>query len=151
MVKTFKQHSFKEKYEGEPGVGTTEYEDSIEDSNIGPHNIHEKDVLQKVNAWVGSIAHKEHYLKPEQAIVKLRDGLSKIGLTVPEIKIIGESDSVTVDVLKFGGRFGKTTETAPEEKVDDDGISHKKAGGLKLQVDYKKLEDGCYKLNAKLI
>ena len=31
MVKTFKQHSFKEKYEGEPGVGTTEYEDSIEE------------------------------------------------------------------------------------------------------------------------
>ena len=65
MVKTFKQHQFNEKYQGEPGVGTTEYEDSIEDSNFGPHNIHEKDVLQKVNAWVGSIAHKEHYLKPK--------------------------------------------------------------------------------------
>ena len=78
MVKTFKQHQFNEKYQGEPGVGTTEYEDSIEDSNFGPHNIHEKDVLQKVNAWVGSIAHKQHYLKPEQAIVKLRNGLSKI-------------------------------------------------------------------------
>ena len=48
MVKTFKQHSFKEKYEGEPGVGTTEYEDSIEDSNIGPHNIHEKMFYKKL-------------------------------------------------------------------------------------------------------
>ena len=151
MVKTFKQHQFNEKYQGELGVGTTEYEDSIEDSNFGPHNIHEKDVLQKVNAWVGSIAHKQHYLKPEQAIVKLRNGLSKIGLTVPEVKIVGESDTVTVDVLKFGGRFGKTTDEAPEEKVDDDGISHKKEGGLKLQVAYEKLDDGCYKLNAKLI
>ena len=39
---------------------------------------------------------------------------------------------------QFGGRFGKDTDGAD---INDDGISHKKEGGLKLNVEYENLKE----------
>ena len=51
--------------------------------------------------------------------------------------------------VKFGGgRFGKDTDGSD---INDDGISHRKEGGLKLQVEYETLKTGMSKVYAKLV
>ena len=67
-MKTFKQHvkehKGSEKTAAAVGSQTT---NSVEDSSIGAHNIQDEAVLQKVNAFVGSIAERE-FLQPQFAV-----------------------------------------------------------------------------------
>ena len=141
-MKTFKQHI---KEEGE-GVGV-ETSNSIEDSSLGAHNIENPDILKRVNAFVSSIAERE-YLNPQQAIDELREKLHRIGLTVSEVTLEGDKGKVTAEVMQFGGRFGKDIDGTD---LNDDGISHRKEGGLKLEVSYEALETGSSKVYAKLV
>lgn len=144
-MKTFKQHIKEGHYDGGQ-VGTTTA-NSVEDSSIGVHNIHDSEVLKRVNAFVGSIADQE-YLKPQQAVDALREKLNRIGLTVSPVTMTGENGKVTAEVKQFGGRFGKDTDGSD---INDDGISHKKEGGLKMEVSYETLKNGTSKVYAKLV
>jgi hypothetical protein len=144
-MRTIKQH-LKESDGAPSSVGVTT-SNSPEDSSIGAHNIHDADVLKKVNAFVGSIADCE-YLKPQFAIDQLREKLQRIGLTVSPCDMEGDSGKVTCEVKQFGGRFGKDTDGSD---LDDDGISHRKEGGLKLEVSYETLKNGTSKVYAKLV
>jgi len=147
-MKTFKQHVKEDhtqsKY-GKGNVGTPEV-NSVEDGNIGAHNIHDPKILERVNAFVGSIAGQE-YLNPKAAMEQLASKLKTIGLdmSIPEMSGNG---SANLDVTQFGGRFGKDTDGSD---INDDGISHKKEGGLKLNVKYETLENGSSKVFAKLV
>jgi hypothetical protein len=143
-MKTFKQH-IKEGH-GQIGVGVTT-SNSPEDSSIGAHNIQDSDVLKRVNAFVGSIAERE-YLKPQQAVDELREKLQRIGLTVSPVDLEGDKGSVTTEICQFGGRFGKDTDGSD---LNDDGISHRKEGGLKLEVKFETLQNGTSKVYAKLV
>ena len=142
-MKTFKQHINEE---GQ-GVGTENQSASIEDGSIGVHNIDNPDVLKRVNAFVEGIAGQE-YLNPQAAVDELTNKLASIGLTVSPVALEGDKGSVTVEVAQFGGRKGKDLDGAD---IDDDGISHRKEGGLKLEVKYEKLETGTSKVYAKLV
>jgi len=51
-------------------------------------------------------------------------------------------------VTQFGGRFGKDIDGSD---INDDGISHRKEGGLKMQVKYETLQNGTSKVYAKLV
>ena len=128
-MKTFKQHVKEGKssmYVGDgAGVGT-QVQNSVED---------------------GSIADGE-FLKPQQAVDTLREKLNRIGLTVSPVTMTGEKGKVTAEVKQFGGRFGKDTDGSD---INDDGISHKKEGGLKLEVSYETLKNGTSKVYAKLV
>ena len=147
-MKTFKQHVKEDhtqsKY-GKGNVGTPEV-NSVEDGNIGAHNIHDPKILERVNAFVGSIAGQE-YLNPKAAMEQLASKLKTIGLdmSIPEMSGNG---SANLDVTQFGGRFGKDTDGSD---INDDGISHKKEGGLKLNVKYETLQNGSSKVFAKLV
>ena len=145
-MKTFKQHvrEGSDKTGSSVGSQTT---NSVEDISIGVHNIHDADVLKRVNAFVGSIGDQE-YLKPSQAIDSLREKLRRIGLTVSDVDMQGDNGKVTAEVKQFGGRFGKDTDGSD---IDDDGISHKKEGGLKMEVSYETLKNGTSKVYAKLV
>ena len=145
-MKTFKQHvrEGSDKTGSSVGSQTT---NSVEDSSIGVHNIHDADVLKRVNAFVGSIGDQE-YLKPSQAIDSLREKLRRIGLTVSDVDMQGDNGKVTAEVKQFGGRFGKDTDGSD---INDDGISHKKEGGLKMEVSYETLKNGTSKVYAKLV
>ncbi len=150
-MKTFKQHikegNKSQMYVGDAaGVGT-QVQNSVEDSAIGAHNIHDPEVLKRVNAFVGSIADGE-FLKPQQAVDTLREKLNRIGLTVSPVTMTGKKGKVTAEVKQFGGRFGKDTDGSD---INDDGISHKKEGGLKLEVSYETLKNGTSKVYAKLV
>jgi len=149
-MKTFKQHI----KEGSPsmyvgdgmGVGTA-VQNSIEDGSIGAHNISEPEVLKRVNAFVSSIAERE-FIKPQHAVDELREKLHRIGLTVSPVTLQGDKGNITAEVKQFGGRFGKDTDGSD---INDDGISHRKEGGLKLEVSYELLKNGTSKVYAKLV
>ena len=148
-MKTFKQH-VKEGYkQGKYGAGTVgvETSDAVEDSVLGTQNIHDPDVLKRVNAFVGSVAEQE-YIKPQFAFDKLKEKLARIGLTVSDASLTGDNGKVTAEVKQFGGRFGKDTDGSD---INDDGISHKKEGGLKMEVSYETLKNGASKVYAKLV
>ena len=147
-MKTFKQH-VKEGYkQGKYGAGNdgTPEVNSVEDGSIGVHNIHDPKVLERVNGFVGSIANQE-YLNPKAALEQLASKLKTLGLemSIPEMSGNG---SVNIEVNQFGGRFGKDIDGSD---IKDDGISHKKEGGLKLNVKYETLENGSSKVFAKLV
>ena len=147
-MKTLKQHiseGYKQGKYGAGNVGTPEV-NSVEDGSIGVHNIHDPKVLERVNAFVGSIAGQE-YLNPKAAMEQLASKLKTLGLdmTIPEMTGNG---SANLEVTQFGGRFGKDIDGSD---INDDGISHKKEGGLKLNVKYETLENGSSKVIAKLV
>ena len=147
-MKTLKQHiaeGYKQGKYGAGNVGTPEV-NSDEDGSIGVHNIHDPKVLERVNAFVGSIANQE-YLNPKAAMEQLASKLKTLGLdmNIPEMSGNG---SVNLEVTQFGGRFGKDIDGSD---IKDDGISHKKEGGLKLNVKYETLENGSSKVFAKLV
>jgi len=147
-MRTFKQHINEgEGYKGDAqGVGTQGMENSIEDSALGAHNIQDPDVLKRVNAFVGSIGDRE-YLKPQQAVDELKEKLGRIGLNF-DCQLEGDKGSKTIEVKQFGGRFGKDTDGSD---INDDGISHKKEGGLKMKIDHELLQNGTSKVYAKLV
>ena len=147
-MKTLKQHiseGYKQGKYGAGNVGTPEV-NSVEDGSIGVHNIQDPKVLERVNAFVGSIAGQE-YLNPKAAMEQLASKLKTLGLdmTIPEMTGNG---SANLEVTQFGGRFGKDIDGSD---INDDGISHKKEGGLKLNVKYETLENGSSKVFAKLV
>ena len=140
--------TLKEFMKNAAAVGT-QTSNSPEDSNIGAHNIQDEKVLERVNAFVGSIADKE-YLNPQQAVDELKEKLGRIGLGF-DAKIEGDKGSQTVEVKQFGGRFGKDTDSKPEDVINDDGISHKKEGGLKLEINHETMSNNTSKVFAKLV
>ena len=147
-MKTFKQmlkEGYKQDKYGAGQVGTAT-SNSPEDSNMGAHNVENAEILKRVNAFVGSIAEQE-YLNPKAAVEQLASKLRTLGLdmVIPEMSGNG---SVNLEVTQFGGRFGKDIDGSD---IKDDGISHKKEGGLKLNVKYETLENGSSKVFAKLV
>ena len=144
-MKTLKQHIKEHSYMGgQVGAASS---NSVEDSAISAANIQDPAVLKRVNAFVGSIAERE-YIKPQFAIDELREKLTRIGLTCGDCVLEGDSGKETIELKQFGGRFGKDTDGAD---IDDDGISHKKEGGLKMEVSYETLKNGTSKVYAKLV
>ena len=143
-MKTFKQHVKEGMSPLGVGVSTS---NAVEDSALGAHNIDNPDVLKRVNAFVGAISDRE-FIKPQHAIDELREKLNRIGLNVSAVDMNGDNGKVTAEVKQFGGRFGKDTDGSD---INDDGISHKKEGGLKLEVSYETLEKGTSKVYAKLV
>ena len=148
-MKTFKQHVKEGSYSGymgdAQGVGVA-VQNSIEDGSIGAHNIHDPEVLKQVNAFVCSIGERE-YLNPQKAVNELKEKLSRVGLSF-DCQIEGDKGSKTIEVKQFGGRFGKDTDGSD---INDDGISHKKEGGLKIEVSHELLQTGTSKVYAKLV
>ena len=148
-MKTFKQmlkEGYKQDKYGAGQVGTAT-SNSPEDSNMGAHNVENAEILKRVNAFVGSIAEQE-YLNPKAAVEALANKLKTIGLEISPVEMTGDNGKVTAEVKQFGGRFGKDLDGAD---LNDDGISHRKEGGLKLEVSYETLKNGTSKVFAKLV
>jgi hypothetical protein len=143
-MKTFKQH-IKESH-ASYGVGTQD-QNSAEDSNKGAHNIDNPEVLKSVNAFVGAIADRE-YIDPSHAVNELKEKLGRLGLSFDDVKLEGDNGTVTLAVKQFGGRFGKDIDGAD---INDDGVSHKKSGGLKIEFKHEKMSNNTSKVFAKLV
>ena len=138
-MKSFKQHN--EAY-------TDRFtHQSVEDDNLGLFNVQDEASMQKLNAYVGALADKE-YLQPGAAVEQLAMRLGTVGLNFTLPKIDGDKGNTTVEVNQFGGRFGKDTDGSD---INDDGVSHKKEGGLKLEFNWEKQTNNTYKVFANLV
>ena len=129
---------------------------SAEDDNLGLFNIHDEKVMQRLNGFVGAIAQQE-YMQPDAAMKQLQNKLNIVGLSFKEPKIDSDKGNATVEVMQFGGRYGKTPESSNgpmsqgKEIEDGDGISHKKDGGLKIEFNWEKQNNNQFAVSAKLI
>jgi len=85
---------------------------------------------------------------PSDILTTDLDFLKTIGLDLGNVDMKGDNGKVTVEVSQFGGRFGKDLDGSD---LNDDGISHRKEGGLKLEVSYETLKNGSSKVFAKLV
>ena len=138
-MKSFKQHN--EAY-------TDQFtHQSAEDDNLGLFNVQDEASMQRLNGFVGALADKE-YLQPGAAVEQLAMRLGTVGLNFTLPKIDGDKGNTTVEVNQFGGRFGKDTDGSD---INDDGVSHKKEGGLKLEFNWEKQANNTYKVFANLV
>ena len=128
--------SFKS-YVKENLVGTSNERGIDADTGMSAGDVTNADTLRKLNAYIGTIGNME-YLLPEHALNRLRTQLMKVGLSFGDIPPMeGASGSFDLPLTRFGGRFGKDTDTPYDEFVNDDGISHILEGGLSLKVNYE--------------
>ena len=80
--------------------------------------------------------------------------LGTVGLSYTLPKIEGNNGKTVVELMQFGGRYGKTpdyTTSGEGDIVNDDGISHRKEGGLKLEFNWEKQANNTYKVFANLV
>ena len=119
------------------GVGSST-DDMAVDDGVNITDVGNPEVVKRLSAYVGQIGNQE-YLIPEHAINRIRTNLERIGFTfskeVPTME--GKSGSFELPMSKFGGRFGKDSNTPFDEFLDDDGISHMVEGGLSLKIRYE--------------
>ena len=139
-MKTFKQVI------NESGVGPHAQPRAM-DGNMNMAALENPSVQRSLNAFVGAIAEQE-YINPEAALEQLGNKLKTIGLELGNVDMKGDNGKVSVEVSQFGGRFGKDLDGSD---LNDDGISHRKEGGLKLEVSYETLKNGSSKVFAKLV
>ena len=142
-MKSFKQFDL-----NEDGQYTDRFtHQSAEDDNLGLFNVQDEASMQKLNGFVGALADKE-YIQPLAAVEQLAMRLGTVGLNFALPKIDSDKGTTVVEVSQFGGRFGKDTDGSD---INDDGISHKKEGGLKMEISYETLKNGTSKVYAKLV
>ena len=145
-MKTFKQHLKEGKYMG--GQVGSPTADSVEDSSIGIHNIHIPAVLERLNAFVGSIGDQE-YIRPQHAIDSLKEKLGRIGIAFKSEPVIeGKSGTAETGLTQFGGRFGKDIDGSD---INDDGITHRLGKELKIKFQYETLKNGATRVYAQLV
>ena len=121
--------------------------------DIPSGNYSDPQVVRALNSFVGTVTKATHHgtMIPETVILKLRNSLSKLGLTFDEVPMMeGESGSYELPLTSFGGRFGKGLDTPHNEFEVDDGISHQIEGGLNLVLGYEMQEDNSFRLTASI-
>ena len=120
------------------------------DNGINPSEIQNPKVLRALNAYVGAIANME-YILPEHSLSKLRSALDRVGYSFGAIpEMTEESGSFDLPLVRFGGRFGKDTDTPHDEVINDDGISHMVEGGLALKIQYEMMKNNSCRIFAKI-
>ena len=133
----------------ESGVGTSD-QNMAADMGINPSEIQNPKVLKTLNAYIGAIANME-YMLPEHALNRLKNALDRVGFSFGEIPDMTESSgSFDLPLTRFGGRFGKDTDTPYDEVINDDGISHMVEGGLALKIQYEMVGNSSCRIFAKI-
>ena len=134
---------------GGPGVGTTDQNLAV-DFNINPSAVQEPEIVKKLNAFIGAVANAE-FILPEHGIDKIRRSLSRVGFSFGATPTMeGQSGSFELPLTRFGGRFGKDTDTPTDEVINDDGISHIVEGGLALKIQYEMLSNSSCRIFAEI-
>jgi hypothetical protein len=131
------------------GIGTSD-QSRATDNGINASEIQNPRVLKALNSYVGAIANME-YILPEHALEKLRSALDRVGYSFGAIpEMTEQSGSFDLPLTRFGGRFGKDTDTPYDEVINDDGISHMVEGGLALKIQYEMMRNNSCRIFAKI-
>ena len=132
------------------GVGVRTTHAKPMDLDINTAAIDNPNVIRRLNAYVGAIANME-YILPEHALTKLRSALDRVGYSFGAIpEMTDASGSFNLPLVRFGGRFGKDTDTPHDEVINDDGISHMVEGGLALKIQYEMMKNNSCRIFAKI-
>ena len=106
-------------------------------------DLSDDSVVEKLNAFVGSIGMKE-YLVPEKAVDELRQKLMRVGINFGDVQFTGEEGEIAVPLVKHGGVYGKDTDSAPEEIVNET------ESGRSINFVFEKLPTGTHKVFAQI-
>tara|TARA_B100000575_G_C23113540_1_gene643486 strand:+ start:1539 stop:1943 length:405 start_codon:yes stop_codon:yes gene_type:complete len=129
-MKTFLEYS---------SVKATDGEHIDEDGNL--MDLSDDSVVEKLNAFVGSIGMKE-YLVPEKAVNELRQKLMRVGIHFGDVQFTGESGDMSVPITK--PIFGKDLDTPADEIVNEEET------GRSINFVYEKLPTGTHKVMAQI-
>ena len=122
--------------------------DSLGSGSYGVHNIGHPESLEKINQYVENFT-KKLYFDPKQAIVELRAKLNTLGL---DFNVTQQSANEGVYPLTmFGGSFGKKPDTPHNEWHKSDNISEKLGHGLELNIEFVRVGDGMYQVDAEIV
>jgi len=129
--------------EDAPGAMVGNAEKISQTGGSDTYDIQNAEVLKRVNAFVGSIADRE-YLIPENAVKQLKGFLERIGLSF-ETPELPESGTITAPLKRYGGVFGKSTDTPFDEFDREDGIDKS------LEISVESLKNNSWKVYAKIV
>ena len=129
-MKTFLEYS---------SVKATDGSHIDEDGNL--MDLSDDSVVEKLNAFVGSIGMKE-YLVPEKAVDELRQKLMRVGIHFGDVQFTGESGDMSVPITK--PIFGKDLDTPADEVVNEEET------GRSINFVYEKLPTGTHKVLAQI-
>ena len=129
-MKTFLEYS---------SVKATDGSHIDEDGNL--MDLSDDSVVEKLNAFVGSIGMKE-YLVPEKAVDELRQKLMRVGIHFGDVQFTGESGDMSVPITK--PIFGKDLDTPADEVVNEEET------GRSINFVYEKLPTGTHKVMAQI-
>ena len=132
-MKTFLEYS---------SVKATDGEHIDDDGNL--MDLSDDSVVEKLNAFVGSIGMKE-YLVPEKAVDELRQKLMRVGIHFGDVQFTEESGEISVPLVQYGGAFGKSGDT-PYDEFDNEVES-----GRSLNFVYERTGGGTHRILAKIM
>ena len=104
-------------------------------------DLSDDSVVEKLNAFVGSIGMKE-YLVPEKAVDELRQKLMRVGIHFGDVQFTGESGDMSIPITK--PIFGKDLDTPADEIVNEEET------GRSINFVYEKLPTGTHKVMAQI-
>ena len=104
-------------------------------------DLSDDSVVEKLNAFVGSIGMKE-YLVPEKAVDELRQKLMRVGIHFGDVQFTGESGDMSVPITK--PIFGKDLDTPADEIVNEEET------GRSINFVYERLATGTHKVFAQI-
>ena len=113
------------------------------DEDMNMMDLSDDSVIEKLNSFVGSIGMKE-YLVPEKAVDELRQKLMRVGINFGDVQFTGEQGEVSIPLVKHGGVYGKDTDSAPEEVVNET------ESGRSINFVYERLATGTHKVFAQI-
>jgi hypothetical protein len=121
------------------------------DGSVSLHDVTEPEMIERLNAGIASFLSNvpsAGVVDPRDLLVRLRVELNKIGF---DFKYDGKSypkETMSFALTQFGGRTG-VDETGKE--LNDDGITHRLGGPLKLVMQMKHPpEVGFHSIQAKM-
>ena len=130
--------------EDAPGAMVGSGEKVSQTGGSDTYDIQNADVLKRVNAFVGSIGDRE-YLFPDNAVHQLKGFLERIGLSFETPTLPESTGSVTVPLTRYGGIFGKSTDTDYSEFDRETGIDKD------LKISVEALKNNSWKVYAKIV
>lgn len=121
------------------------------DGSVTLHDVTEPEMLERINAGIGAFLSNvpsAGIVDPRDLLVRLRVELNKVGF---DFKYDGKDypkENMSFALTQFGGRKGMDEKG---NKIDDDGISHRLGGALKLVMSMKHPpEVGFHSIEAKI-
>ena len=130
--------------EDAPGAMVGNSEKISQTGGSDTYDIQNAEVLKRVNAFVGSIGDRE-YLIPENAVKQLKGFLERIGLSFETPDLPESSGTVTAPLKRYGGIFGKSTDTPFNEFDREEGIDKS------LSITVEALKNNSWKVYAKIV